>query len=52
MHLPVTAIEAKRISKLALAGMLMPIGILSEVLFGLPPFLVLVGGISMVASVG
>jgi len=51
MNLPVTASDAKRISALALTGMLMPIGILSEVLFGLPPFLVIVGGISMVASV-
>jgi hypothetical protein len=51
MNLSVTAIEAKRISMLALVGMLMPIGILSEVLFGLPPFLVIVGGVSMVASV-
>ncbi len=51
MNLPVTSVEARRISMLALAGMLMPIGILAEVLFGLPPFLVIVGGISMVASV-
>lgn len=42
--------SAKWISGLALAGMLMPIGILSEVLFGLPPVLVIVGGIAMVVS--
>jgi hypothetical protein len=30
--------------------MLMPIGILTEVLFGVPPFLVIVGGISIVVS--
>jgi hypothetical protein len=30
--------------------MLMPLGILSEVLFGLPPLLVIVGGVSMVAA--
>ena len=45
MNLSVTAIEAKRISMIALVGMLMPIGILGEVLFGLPSFLVIVGGI-------
>jgi hypothetical protein len=51
MHLSITETTAKKISLLALAGMLMPIGILSEVLFGLPPFLVLLGGIAMVLSV-
>ena len=51
MHLPIAAADARKISLLALAGMLMPFGILSEVLFGLPPLLVIVGGISMVASV-
>jgi hypothetical protein len=50
MNLSLNEAIAKKISWLALAGMLMPIGILSEVLFGLPPFLVIVGGISMVAS--
>lgn len=39
------------ISWLALAGLLMPIGILTEVYFGLPPALVLIGAISMTASV-
>lgn len=39
------------ISWLALIGLLMPIGILTEVYFGLPPALVLIGAISMTASV-
>lgn len=39
------------ISYYGLAGMLMPIGIFTEVVFGLPPFLVLIGAISMIASV-
>ena len=39
------------VSWLALAGLLMPIGILAEVYFGLPPALVLVGAIAMTASV-
>jgi hypothetical protein len=39
------------ISWLALTGLLMPVGILSEVYFGLPPILVLIGAIAMTASV-
>ncbi len=38
------------ISGLALLGLLMPLGILAEVLFGAPPVFVLVGGLSMVAA--
>ncbi|HXK56107.1 MAG TPA: hypothetical protein PLZ16_05630 [Gammaproteobacteria bacterium] len=38
------------ISALALLGLLMPLGILAEVLFGAPPILVMAGGISMVAA--
>ena len=43
--------NVKSISWLALTGLLMPIGILSEVYFGLPPVLVLNGAIAMTASV-
>lgn len=43
--------NVKTISWLALAGLLMPVGILAEVYFGLPPALVLVGAIAMTASV-
>jgi len=43
--------HGKAISWLALTGLLMPLGILSEVYFGLPPILVLVGAIAMTASV-
>jgi hypothetical protein len=43
--------KSDTISWLALGGLLMPLGILSEVYFGLPPVLVLVGAISMTASV-
>lgn len=49
LRMPVPS--ARWISALALAGMLMPLGILSEVLFGLPPLLVIVGGVSMIAAV-
>jgi len=50
LRLPVGAFAAKGISGLTLAGMLMPLGILTEVLFGVPPLLVIVGGVSMVAA--
>lgn len=50
LRLPFGIFSAKWISWLALAGMLMPLGILSEVIFGLPPLLVLVGGVAMVAA--
>lgn len=36
---------------LALAGLLMPVGILAEVYLGLPPVLVLLGAVAMTASV-
>ena len=48
--LPLQERSARIVSWLALAGMLMPIGILPEVLFGVPPLLVLVGGVSMVGA--
>ncbi|MEZ4459447.1 MAG: hypothetical protein R3E66_06900 [bacterium] len=37
---------------MGLVGLLMPIGILAEVYLGAPPFLVLLGAVSMTASVG
>ncbi len=43
--------NVKTISILALVGLLMPIGILSEVYLGLPPFFVLIGAIAMTISV-
>ena len=43
--------NVKAISWLALGGLLMPIGILTEVYFGLPPALVLIGAIAMSTSV-
>lgn len=43
--------NTKAISWLALTGLLMPIGILSEVYFSLPPVLVLIGAIAMTTSV-
>jgi len=43
--------QVKIISWLALAGLLMPIGILAEVYLGLPPVLVLIGALAMTVSV-
>lgn len=43
--------NVKAISWLALTGLLMTIGILKEVYFGVPPVLVLIGAIAMTASV-
>lgn len=51
LRLPVAKFSAKWISWTGLLGLAMPIGILSELLLGLPPYLVLAGGISMVISI-
>lgn len=52
LHLPRSALSTRWISGLALAGMLMPLGILTEVLFGAQPIFVIVGGISMALAMG
>lgn len=51
LRLPLRNSTGKWVSSLALAGMLMPVGILAEVLLGAPPVLVVIGAASMVASV-
>lgn len=51
LRLPVNSSTTKGVSWLALAGMLMPLGILAEVTLGAPPVFVLVGAASMVAAV-
>jgi len=43
--------NTKAISWLALAGIIMPLGILAEIYLGLPPIFVLIGAIAMTASV-
>jgi hypothetical protein len=50
LKLPVAPSYAKWVSRLALAGLLMPIGIFAELYFGLPFYLVLVGAISIVSA--
>ena len=49
LRFPLPEVTGRWISWLGIAGLLMPLGILSEVLFSVPPVLVVVGGISMVA---
>ncbi|MCC6610683.1 MAG: hypothetical protein IT515_13545 [Burkholderiales bacterium] len=50
LNLPIAAAEARWISWLALAGLLMPLGVLLHVLFGVPPALVLLGGAAMIVA--
>lgn len=51
LRLPLQEMTSKWVSWLALTGMLMPVGILAELLLGAPPLFVLVGAASMIAAV-
>ncbi len=51
MYLEIPAKKAKIISWLLLAGMLMPVGIMSEFLFGAPPIFVMIGAISIITGI-
>lgn len=51
MHFKDKIQHSKVISWLALSGLLMPVGILAEVYLGLPPYLVLLGAVTMTVSV-
>lgn len=51
LHFRSKLTNIKAISGLALTGLLMPIGILTEVYFGMPPIFVLIGAMAMTASV-
>ena len=51
LRLPFRASTARAISGLALVGMLMPIGIVLEIVLSAPPIFVLLGAISMVIAV-
>ena len=50
MKLPLPPGQVRAISWLALAGILMPVGIVGHVLLGVPPLLVLVGGLCLIAA--
>lgn len=47
LKLPIRSRGARWISWLALGGLLMPLGILAELVLGLPPYFVIVGGVSI-----
>ena len=50
LTLPIQENYAKWVSRLALAGLLMPIGILAELYLSVPFYLVLVGAISIISA--
>ncbi len=50
LTLPIAKDTAKWVSRLAIAGLLMPLGIMAELYLGLPFYLVLVGAISIIAA--
>ena len=50
LTLPIAPSYAKRVSRFALAGLLMPLGILAEVHLGMPYYMVIVGAISIVIA--
>lgn len=50
LWLPVRPRRVKWISVLALLGLLMPVGILSEIYLGLPPVLVVFGAVSITVA--
>lgn len=51
LRLPLQKLAIRWVSWLALAGMLMPVGILAELLLGAPPIFVLIGATCMIVSV-
>lgn len=51
LNIKIPSGSAKTVSWLGVIGMLMPVGILAEVVFGAPPIFVLIGAIAMTASV-
>ncbi len=50
-RLPVPVATGRWVSGLALAGLLMPLGIVAELVLGAPPIFVLVGAVAMVVAV-
>jgi hypothetical protein len=51
-QLPVAPATGAWVSRLALVGLLMPLGIMAELVLGALPIFVLVGAVAMVAAVG
>lgn len=50
-HVAIAPRSARWISWLSLIGMMMPVGILAELLLGAPPLFVLIGGLSMIIAI-
>ncbi len=50
LKLPIEIKSAKVISYLSLFGIVMPLGILGEIYFGLPPIFVLIGAVSIISA--
>lgn len=50
MKLQLAATRARWISRLALAGLLMPVGVVLHALAGVPPLLVFIGGSCLIAA--
>ncbi|TAK84669.1 MAG: hypothetical protein EPO20_13585 [Betaproteobacteria bacterium] len=50
LKLPIPAAQARWISWLALAGLLMPLGVVLHALFGVLPVLVFLGGAAMIVA--
>ena len=50
LYLAIPEKKAKFISWALLIGMLMPLGIMAEFLLGVPPYLVVVGAVSMIVG--
>jgi len=50
IRLPVPPSQARWISRLALAGLLMPVGVILHALFAVPPALVFLGGAAMITA--
>jgi len=50
LGLPIPSRRARWISRLALAGLLMPIGVLLHALFAVPPLLVFLGAAAMIVA--
>lgn len=51
LHMAIAPGSARWISWLSLVGMMMPVGILAELVLGAPPLFVLIGGISMIVAI-
>jgi hypothetical protein len=51
LKLPISPVSAKWVSWLALLGMLMPIGIVAEIVLNASPVFVLIGALAMVAAI-